>query len=191
LACLYPDVVVDAVTVSPVQVELAQGVIAKAGVVGRVHAQVADYHELPFEDDTFDHVMFLETVGYSYDHHKAFREVLRVLKPGGKVYVKDVYRIETPLTPQQRVDLDSMEELWASGPVCSMSELAQVFREVGFEDVDQVVIENVGGYRYTGGMLEPDDKGGLKLNAFGRRFYQTYADLPTLIGHVVGQAPLS
>jgi hypothetical protein len=107
------------------------------------------------------------------------------------VYVKDVYRIETPLTPQQRVDLDSMEALWASGPVCSMSELAQVFRDVGFESVDQVVIENVGGYRYTGGMLEPDDKGGFKLNAFGRRFYQTYADLPTLIGHVVGQAPLS
>lgn len=188
LARVRPAVTIDAVTISPVQVRLGRELVAEAGLSDRISVHEADYHELPFPDDHFDSAMFLETTGYSYDHDKLFAEIRRVLKPGGRVYVKDVYRIETPLTAQQRTDLDAMEALWASGPVCSMSELAEVLVRQGFLDVEICAIPS-GEFRYTGAMLDNDGKGGLELNAFGRRFYQSYKDLPTVIGHVLGRAP--
>lgn len=186
LARAYPQVTVDAVTISPVQVQLGRELVAEAGLSDRITVHEGDYHELPFPDATFDRVMCLETVGYSYDHDRMMAELRRVLKPGGVVYVKDVYRIETPLTEQQRKDLDAMEEIWASGPVCSMSELMAVMARQGLEDVWHAAIPNVGAYRYLGAMLEPDGAGGFRLNAFGRRFHQPYEDLPTVIGHVLG-----
>ncbi len=44
---------------------------------------MADAHELPFPDETFDRLTSRLTAMYFADYPKAFREALRVLKPGG------------------------------------------------------------------------------------------------------------
>lgn len=49
-----------------------------------VHFQIADAQELPFDDNTFDHVVCQFGVMFFPDKLKAFREVYRVLQPGGK-----------------------------------------------------------------------------------------------------------
>lgn len=46
--------------------------------------KVADMHTLPFEDATFDFVYSSLTVHYSSHPIDVYKEVLRVLKPGGK-----------------------------------------------------------------------------------------------------------
>jgi len=49
------------------------------------HASVATVEKMPFEDDFFDVVALAWVVEHLEDPKKAFAEIFRVLKPGGKV----------------------------------------------------------------------------------------------------------
>lgn len=46
---------------------------------------VGDAHELPFEDNTFDVVLCTEVLEHLHSPHIAAQEMMRVLKPGGKL----------------------------------------------------------------------------------------------------------
>ncbi|HEY2821897.1 MAG TPA: class I SAM-dependent methyltransferase [Candidatus Acidoferrum sp.] len=54
---------------------------------GRVEIQQASVSELPFPDAKFDLVSAVETIYYWPDPAKDLAEILRVLKPGGRVIV--------------------------------------------------------------------------------------------------------
>lgn len=52
-------------------------------VWGEERFNVADVMNLPYEDDSFDAVVSFETIEHVYDGEAFFKEVKRVLKPGG------------------------------------------------------------------------------------------------------------
>ena len=52
---------------------------------------VADAHRLPFHDDTFDAVVSYNTFEHLLDPAKAAKELLRVLKPGGKIRLQTAF----------------------------------------------------------------------------------------------------
>ena len=54
---------------------------------GRVHVQRASVSQLPFTRDLFDVVTAIETQYYWPDLAKDMREILRVLKPGGRLMI--------------------------------------------------------------------------------------------------------
>jgi ubiquinone/menaquinone biosynthesis C-methylase UbiE len=62
-----------------------------------VQAQVADAHELPYEDEFFDTVFALHSVEHCKDTFKAIEEIYRVLKKGGHAL------IEIPLQKKEPV----------------------------------------------------------------------------------------
>lgn len=66
----------------------------------------ADYHDLSgFEDDSYDIVFAIETLCYSADKPRVFREVKKTLRPNGKFIVFDLYRSNRaqPLSPSEDV----------------------------------------------------------------------------------------
>ena len=64
------------------------------GVADKIEFREADARKMPFEDASFDVVMSsgaLHHISHNFDdHERALREIVRVLKPGGKVVIWDI-----------------------------------------------------------------------------------------------------
>lgn len=50
--------------------------------------QVASWDNIPFDDEYFDCIIFLETIGYAENVDRMISECYRVLKPGGRLFSK-------------------------------------------------------------------------------------------------------
>lgn len=59
--------------------------------IHRNTAIVGDAHCLPFKDEVFDTVVSFNTFEHLYDPFGAAKEILRVLKPGGKVVIHTAF----------------------------------------------------------------------------------------------------
>ncbi|CAF1011314.1 unnamed protein product [Adineta steineri] len=70
---------VTGVTISPYQIQRAKAI----GVPANCQFIQGDFMQLPFEDNTFDHVYVIEAACHAPEKAKCFAEVNRVLKPGG------------------------------------------------------------------------------------------------------------
>lgn len=69
------------VTNVPVQIEALQG-------IPRITPVEADFHHVPLADGIADVVLFSESFGYG-DAERLVSEAYRLLKPGGKLFIKD------------------------------------------------------------------------------------------------------
>ena len=58
-----------------------------------------DYHQLEnyYESDSFDAVYFLESFGHATNHEQVINSAWGMLKPGGKLYIKDLFIKEAAL----------------------------------------------------------------------------------------------
>jgi len=81
---------------SATSVAAARHLNSAAIAAGRVDVQQASVSRLPFPDDTFDLVSAVETHYYWPEPVHDMREILRVLKPGGRlVIIAETHRGET------------------------------------------------------------------------------------------------
>lgn len=91
-----PNIKIDACTISEVQCQKAIANVSEAGLDKSINVKQADYHKLEdvFYKNAYDRVYFLESFGHSNDKKKLLDSVWEVLKPGGMVYIKDLFRRE-------------------------------------------------------------------------------------------------
>jgi cyclopropane fatty-acyl-phospholipid synthase-like methyltransferase len=129
-----PDVRIDAVTLSRAQAEVARDAVRAAGLRHRIQVHVADYHQLAFAGSRFDAVIFFESI-YSVDLPRLFRETFRVLRPGGRVYAKEVFRQEEIASDLDQASIEEFENLFRY-KLRPIGELADAVSAAGFEDVE-------------------------------------------------------
>jgi demethylmenaquinone methyltransferase/2-methoxy-6-polyprenyl-1,4-benzoquinol methylase len=73
---------------SPEQLAYAREVAKESGLSKHVSFREGDMKDLPFDDDTYDWVWSMDCVGYApVEPLPLIRELVRVVKPGGKVAV--------------------------------------------------------------------------------------------------------
>jgi ubiquinone/menaquinone biosynthesis C-methylase UbiE len=90
----HRGVAVEGVNVSPVQVERARRRVEREGLGDRVRILEGDFHRLDalYPPAAFDAVLFLESLVHSEHPERVLAGAARVLRPGGVLYVKDLFR---------------------------------------------------------------------------------------------------
>ena len=89
------DVRVTAVDAARAMLERAAARVREAGLSGRVRLSLADGKKLAFADGAFDAVMSNSIVHHLADPRPFLREVRRLVKPGGVLFVRDLFRPES------------------------------------------------------------------------------------------------
>ncbi len=85
---------VEALTISSVQVQKAKDNIKDSNASMLINVQEGDFHTLEkyFPENHFDAIYFLESFGHATNHIQVLDSTWNVLKPGGVIYIKDLFR---------------------------------------------------------------------------------------------------
>ncbi|MEW6331624.1 MAG: MerC family mercury resistance protein [Pseudomonadota bacterium] len=108
--------------------------IASAGAVN-IEIIAGNAEHIPLPDQSVDAVTSNGVLNLVPDKTRAIREILRVLKPGGRLQISDI-ALAKPITGKARRD----PKLWAECIVGAVEEDAylDLFRETGFKHVEHV-----------------------------------------------------
>jgi ubiquinone/menaquinone biosynthesis C-methylase UbiE len=90
IARALPGLGVEGLDLSPEMVGHARRNAAEAGVADRVHFTVGDVADLPYADSSFDLVVSTLSQHHWADAAGGLRELRRVLRPGGQVWIYDL-----------------------------------------------------------------------------------------------------
>ena len=98
-----------------------------------VSFRLGEIEHLPVVSESVDVVMSNCVVNLSPDKPQVFREVFRVLKPGGRVAISDIVALR-PLTPQMQSDVALYVGCVAGTETTDAIE--SMLREAGFEQIE-------------------------------------------------------
>lgn len=184
----YPRCTIDGVTICPHQVEIASELVLAAGLADRIAVRRGDYHRLNGPANTYDLALFLESCGYSGQHELLFAETVRVVRPGGRIYVKDVFALnENDVTAEQRADLRAFDELWGLARSPTLDGVCRALETAGCRILRRGEIPHVGTGHFVAAVVEPDEAGLFKLSEIGERFLMRAEQLPLFFGEVLAE----
>lgn len=98
------------VDIAEVSIRKAKERAKAADLMDKVEFRIGDAYDLPFEPDTFD-VVITEFVSQFLDTNRAFREFVRVLKPGGMVGINEMYR-DADIPPAAEEEIMEAERIF-------------------------------------------------------------------------------
>lgn len=134
LAWLYPEIQVDGVTLVPVQVEAALKYQTSVGVKNATIHQ-GDFSALDFPDNTFDRVLFVESLTHAGKILPVLQEAFRVLKPGGLLHFQETLQ-RTPADGElQRLSLDTYKAGFFMPDYPLFATFQSWLKEAGFSDI--------------------------------------------------------
>jgi ubiquinone/menaquinone biosynthesis C-methylase UbiE len=88
----HPTVHVVAIDMAEHMLRVAQANVERAGLAERIRLQLCDAKRMPFADATFDGVMSNSIVHHIPEPFTVFKEMTRVVKAGGILFVRDLLR---------------------------------------------------------------------------------------------------
>ena len=115
-----PQVRVIAIDLASEMLKLAELNIARAGLKNSIRTQLVDAKSSPFRDGEFEAVMSNSIVHHIPQPHAVFAEMVRVLRPGGLLFVRDLLRPDSS---------DEVERLVATYAGQENAHSRQLFRQ--------------------------------------------------------------
>ncbi len=133
-----------AVDMTPAMRDAAGAAAREAGLADVVEVRAGYFERLPVDDGSIDVVISNGVVNLSPDKMQVFREIHRVLRPGGRLYLADVV-VEREL----KFEVRNNPDLWAACIAGALpeSELAEITLAMGFRDPR--IVERFDCFRHT------------------------------------------
>jgi ubiquinone/menaquinone biosynthesis C-methylase UbiE len=134
-------------------IDISDGMIAKAKAnlekfeISNTEILKADLENLPIEENTVDVIISNCTINHATNKQAVWNEVFRILKPGGRFVVSDIYAT-SPIADDYRNDPVAVAECWAGA--ITRGEYLLMLEEAGFGDI-QILEESE---PYTKGQAE-------------------------------------
>jgi SAM-dependent methyltransferase len=122
------------IDMTPEMLALARRNAEKSGIVN-VQFHEATIDHLPLPDASVDCVISNCVINLAPDKRAVFREIARVLKPGGRMAVSDI-ALKRPLPPELGSDL--LAYVGCIAGAIAMEEYRAGLREAGFDPVDVI-----------------------------------------------------
>jgi len=86
---------VTGINIDKTQIENAESYAASRGLSDRLTFRVSNYNNpLPFQNEFFDAIYQVQVFTYAKDRDALFKELYRVLVPGGKVSILDWFKLD-------------------------------------------------------------------------------------------------
>lgn len=120
------------IDITDAMLDKARRTAEKLGVAN-VSFLKADLAALPLGDAEVDWVTSNCVLNHATDKAAVWREIARVLRPGGRFVVSDIYAIE-PIPDQYRNDPEAVAECWAGAIL--KAEYLDAIAKAGLTDVD-------------------------------------------------------
>jgi SAM-dependent methyltransferase len=119
------------IDVSDGMIETAQKTAIKLGVAN-VKFIKSDLEKLPIHEQIADLVVSNCTINHASDKILVWNEIYRILKPGGRFVVSDIYSID-PVPELYRNDPAAVSECWAGA--VTRDEYMKTLFEAGFSEI--------------------------------------------------------
>jgi ubiquinone/menaquinone biosynthesis C-methylase UbiE len=131
-------------------IDISSGQIANAKIVNSKYSKkfkVCDWNDIEYADNSFDTILFVETIGYARNIDKLISECYRILKPGGTIFSKHTGSIgnNEHLLEQTDPVLKSLSEQYgysedSLGMMMNMPSFVSKLEEHGFSVPDGFVV---------------------------------------------------
>lgn len=138
------------VDISDGMLDKARDAAAKVGATN-VRFLKAELEDLPIPSDSVDLVISNCVLNHAVDKAQVWREIYRILKPGGRFVVSDIYSSE-PVPEQYRHDPDAVAECWAGADTREV--YLKTVRNAGFDNLS--ILEE----------SQPYAKGAIEVSSF-------------------------
>ncbi len=125
------DLKVYALDLDPEAVRIVRRNVAKAGLDGRVEAVEGNVQKMPFADGFADLVVSRGSYPFWKDKVAAFREIRRILKPGGVAFVGG--GLGSLMPDEERIRIRDIMDARKIGPPAEL--------EVSYEDMGRILRE--------------------------------------------------
>ena len=119
-------------------IDLSDGMVKKARTnldkFGVTNAEIiqSEMESLPLNDNSVDVTISNCTINHSSNKEAVWSEVFRVLKPGGRFVVSDIYAT-APVADEYRNDPQAVAECWAGA--VTRAEYLTMLEETGFTNI--------------------------------------------------------
>ena len=138
---------INGITIVPFEVQKAQQRATEHNVQDTTQYQLMDYSATTFSDNYFDAIYTTETLSHSPDIRKTLKEMLRILKPGGRfAFFEYTLALDKEFTEWEMKMLNTVIEGSAMLGLKDFrhDKFPEIIKAIGFENVkEQNITDNI------------------------------------------------